>query len=113
MAKNSAYQAGILDRVITVSVLDALKNSQGEHIGFSPTPLLVLAAAVEESKAVETTEETRLTAFNRLDFVVRHNTEIKPDMRITYEGAEYDILGIVQIPEPRRMWTRLHCQTRD
>lgn len=114
MAQKKSYQAGDLDRLVDIFQLDALPDGYGGTIGFSPTPVVLnLPAHIESESAKETDENARTTAFNRLDFVVRYREDIKATMRLTSDGTTYDILGVAHIPEPRRTWTRIHCQTRD
>lgn len=110
------FQAGNLDRLISVYVLDAI-NGYGEKLVYSPTPYATdIPAALEEGPAVEDSKDTRETAFSTLSFVVRYNElseGITPAMKLAFEGSNYDIFSVSQLPEPRRTWIRITAKARD
>lgn len=104
--------AGSLDRVGTVEAPPAVKNGFGEKSGaWRKVPGLDRVACMVEplGESEKQTDSGKVAAIGSVRITLRYTTMISPVMRITIDGAKYEITG-VQEGEGRRQWTVLSAR---
>lgn len=98
------------DRKITIQNFSTATNSYGEEVRTWGTFLEVYAELqnIGSIGGSESQEQARETATRRLNFFIRWYTGITEDMRIVYDGNNYDIISIHEIG--RREGLRIHAE---
>ena len=64
-----------------------------------------------ERLAGELVGESQLVSQNRVDWVIRHRTDLTASMTIVYDSNEYDIQGIKELG--RKEGLLIHSELRD
>ncbi|MFA5208491.1 MAG: phage head closure protein [Candidatus Paceibacterota bacterium] len=104
--------AGSLDRLITIQYPPSTKNDYGEvNLSAGWTQLDQVWSRIEYMGGSEAVEGGKVTALNKIVFIVRYRTDIAVNMRVSYESKYYYIQFIEEIE--RREGLRLICEVRD
>lgn len=101
---------GELDRQIEIQQITTAKDSWNYDVETKTTLATVWAKKVERL-AGELIGESQLVSQNRVDWVIRHRTDITATMTLVYGTDEYEIRGIKELG--RKEGLLIHSELRD
>jgi len=101
---------GQLDRRIEIKQIATAKDEWNYDVTTQSTLASVWAKKVERL-AGELVGESQLVSQNRVDWVIRHRTDLTASMTIVYNSNEYDIQGIKELG--RKEGLLIHSELRD
>tara|TARA_R110001606_G_scaffold116277_2_gene245167 strand:- start:3624 stop:3944 length:321 start_codon:yes stop_codon:yes gene_type:complete len=101
---------GQLDRRIEIKQIATAKDEWNYDVTTQSTLASVWAKKVERL-AGELVGESQLVSQNRVDWVIRHRTDLTASMTIVYDSNEYDIQGIKELG--RKEGLLIHSELRD
>lgn len=108
MNLSGKFKIGRLDRKITFRNFTVSRDDYGDEI-LTWADVLTTRASIDyrSGGTKEAVEVERETAFNTVNFVIRQRSVFTPTakMKIVFDGSEYDIQSIQELPETRnRFW---------
>ncbi len=104
-------QSGQLDRRITIQKF----TSSTDTFGQKNKTFLTLAsvwAKVHERSGVENEQSDQIIAVKKVDFIIRHRSDLNEQMRIEYNGKTYEIEAIID-HDARDSFQRIETRLTD
>jgi SPP1 family predicted phage head-tail adaptor len=101
---------GQLDRQIEIKQIATAKDEWNYDVITQSTLATVWAQKVERL-AGELVGESQLVSQNRVDWIIRHRTDLTASMTIVYSGNAYDIKGMKELG--RKEGLLIHSELRD
>lgn len=89
-------QAGKFDRLITIEQRSASKNASGED-DYTWSTYASVWASKRDKSGTEYWESDQENAEVITEFIIRYNSGVKAEMRISYDSKVYDIVEILEI----------------
>lgn len=104
-------QSGQLDRRITIKTFTTSTDGFGQ-INKSFSTLASVWAKVEEKSGSEKEVSDQMLAVKKVDFLIRHRSDLNEQMRIEYNGKTYKIEAIINA-DSRDSFQRIETRLTD
>ncbi len=99
--------AGRLNKRITIQKATSTQNEFGERVNTWST-VIERWARVEPLRGREFFLAQQAQSEIETKFTIRHATEIKPSMKLVYDGIDYNIESVINVNESDRE-TEIYC----
>ena len=104
-------QSGQLDRRITIKTFTTSTDTFGQ-INKSFSTLASVWAKVVERSGSEKEVSDQIVAVKKVDFFIRHRSDVNEQMRIEYDGKTYTIEAIIN-SDSRDSFQRIETRLSD
>jgi len=104
-------QSGQLDRRITIKTFTTSTDDFGQ-INKSFSTLASVWAKVVERSGSEKEVSDQIIAVKKVDFLIRHRSDLNEEMRVEYNGKTYTIEAIINA-DSRESFQRIETRLTD
>lgn len=95
------------DRIIELQTPSTYRDTYGEELKSWSSEFIPTAIDPADNKTENFGTSSKENALTTITFTIRYRDLLNEKQKITFEGNEYDILGITEVP--RRKYTKINA----